>query len=1036
MPRSHRAHLVSASLVFLAGGIALPAQADRDAEAFQIGIGLLQRQLHDEAGKQFEKFLRDKPEHALAAEAHYRLACCRLELNDAERAIASLRVAIDRGGERFKLRPEALYRLGSALHQTGKHIPAHETLSKLLTAIDDKHYLRPPALFAAGESLRDAKRDADAAATFLAAAAADPDPAGAYAVPARYQAGFALLRLNQFAEAETAFAAAAEGHPQHPACGECWYLAGDAAYRAGRYEPALAAFAASEKLPSEFVDDAVLGTAWAKLQLGDRAAARAQFQRVVDAFAASPLAPKARLEWGRLLQQDGEHEKAAQTLIPLLAEGTAVELRTEAHEITGLAEAARGQQEKALTHLRGALATAPATARARLLVAIGGAHAARAEWPLALQAYEQAKAAQPDAALAGEALYGASLALHKVGRFDDSTRAATQLMRDLPEHRLRQHAALAVAENLFASKKYKEAEAAYEPLERGESTFARDARFKRAWSVYMQGGRQVEAADVFAALCQGKDESHAEEALSMLALAALEAGAQDRALEAADRYRARYPKGEFLARTERVASRSLQSKGDLTGAAQRLTAAAKVEGQAERGRQDRLEVAELLFKKSDFAAATAAYDELAAADDAVAARALEGSAWCAFELGDDNKALELVDRALAHQALGARLPDALQLRCATLQRAQRWDDAAAVAQRFLVEAGKDARAPEMQYALGLSLARTGKADAARKVLEPLASAGGGPHPDRTAYELAWSCRKAGDEKAALVAFGKVVELTKDEELAGEARLHLGEALLADSKLDAARATLEQVRGTHRARALYRVGFADLEKEPARAQATFATMLREGLQGNFSDDARFLLGESSQRAGDQAAATVAFAQALQQLPEHARAQAGRVRGGEAAVRAGRPGDAVAWLEDFVRRDKDTSESGKVERARAHLWLGQARAERKEWPQAVAALQQVTELTDTELAAEAQFRLGLARKSQGELEGAVDAFVKLSILYGHAEWVQRGLFEAGVCYRELNQPQKAAKFFAELKQRFPDSTWNARATNSSPVEKRSR
>ena len=98
---------------------------------------------------------------------------------------------------------------------------------------------------------------------------------------------------------------------------------------------------------------------------------------------------------------------------------------------------------------------------------------------------------------------------------------------------------------------------------------------------------------------------------------------------------------------------------------------------------------------------------------------------------------------------------------------------------------------------------------------------------------------------------------------------------------------------------------------------------------------------------------------------------------------------------------------------------------EQPSLTAAVTAARSGDDIELAAEAQFRLGMARKSQGDVEGAVDALVKLSILYGHAEWVQRGLYEAGTCYRELNQPQKAAKFFAELQQRFPDSPWNARA-----------
>lgn len=1023
------------------------AQTDRASESFQVGIGLLQRDLHDEAARMFETFLAANPQHALAAEAHYRLASCRLELGDNEGAIAPLRQALTRGGRSFKLRAEAQYRLGSALHQTGDHPAAHAALAELLREIDEGHYLRAAASFVDGESLRDAGDDAAAARAFLASAAADRDPAGGHAVPARYQAGFALTRLGDFAGAEAAFKAAAEGHPQHPACGECWYLAGDAAYRGGQHERALTSFAAAEKCGGDFADDAALGAAWAHLQQGDRAAARAGFARVVTRMESSPLAPRARLELGRLLQQDGEHVPARETLAPLLADATPALLRAEASEIAGLASAALGEHDVALQRLQAALVAAAPQARPRILVAIGASFAARAEWKQALEAYAQVAAAQqqaaqgqanaePDEALAGEALYGMCLAMHRLGAFEESLRSARQFLERHGEHRLRDHAALAVAENLFATKKYAEAETAYALLERPDGAFSRDARFKRAWSIYLQGGRQAEAADVFAALSEDKAGTHAEEALSMVALAALEAGASERALDAADRYKVRHPQGDFLARTERVASRALQALGDLPAAAKRLTAAAALEGDGGRGRQDRLEVAELLFEQSDFAAAAERYEDLLAGDDAVAARALEGRAWCAFELGDDETAVRLVDRALEHPALGARLPDALQLRCATQQRADRWPDAAATAERFLRECAADPRAPEMRYALGLSLARAGEHDRAREVLGELARAGGGPNPDRTQYELAWACRKAGDEPAALAAFARVTELTQDEELAGEARLHVGEALLARGEREAARAQLEQVRGKHRARALYRAAFADLEDRPQAAQATFAALLAEDLGGSFTDDARFLVAEAAHRAGDHAHAATAYAAALRALPDHERAQAARVRAGESAVRSDRASDATGWLEEFLRRDQDGSDAGKVQRARSLLWLGQAHVARGDHERAADAFQQATNLTDTEIAAEAQFRLGEARRGKGDLDGAVDAFVKLSILYGHPEWVQRGLYEAGRCYRELDQPQKAERFFAELAQRFPDSSWTQRSKNVTTDDKRPR
>ena len=79
--------------------------------------------------------------------------------------------------------------------------------------------------------------------------------------------------------------------------------------------------------------------------------------------------------------------------------------------------------------------------------------------------------------------------------------------------------------------------------------------------------------------------------------------------------------------------------------------------------------------------------------------------------------------------------------------------------------------------------------------------------------------------------------------------------------------------------------------------------------------------------------------------------------------------------------------------------------------------VTDLTDSELSAQAQYRIGECRMIRGQLSEAVDAFVKLSILYQHANWVQRGLNSAGDCYLKLKKPKKAARLYEELLSRFP-------------------
>ncbi|MCA8947998.1 MAG: tetratricopeptide repeat protein, partial [Planctomycetes bacterium] len=122
-----------------------------------------------------------------------------------------------------------------------------------------------------------------------------------------------------------------------------------------------------------------------------------------------------------------------------------------------------------------------------------------------------------------------------------------------------------------------------------------------------------------------------------------------------------------------------------------------------------------------------------------------------------------------------------------------------------------------------------------------------------------------------------------------------------------------------------------------------------------------------------------------------------------------------LEQFLRvPDRDRAEA-----ARAHLALGRARALRGEFDRAEASFQQTTELSNGPLAAEAQYRIGEARRQAGQLQAAADAFVKLPILYAHEEWVRKGLLAAGLVYEQLQQPDKAKRFFAELVDKYPDS-----------------
>ncbi|MEO6593437.1 MAG: tetratricopeptide repeat protein [Planctomycetota bacterium] len=411
------------------------------------------------------------------------------------------------------------------------------------------------------------------------------------------------------------------------------------------------------------------------------------------------------------------------------------------------------------------------------------------------------------------------------------------------------------------------------------------------------------------------------------------------------------------------------------------------------------------------------------------ARALAGSAWCAFELGDDAACAAALGRARVHPAAAVELAGLLELQSALHHRQKAWPEAIAAAKAFLEQFPKHAKAPAMRYALGTAQARNGDHKAARATLAKLSADGGYERADRVEYELAWACRRDGDEAAALRAFTKVAAGSNDVELAGEANLHLGAAALDKKDLASARSRLPKVQGSHRGAALYRLAFAEFEAAGPSTGAqtgpqnaaqlviardlfgTIAALPGETLAG----EALYLGAECCHRLGDLRAASERLQQLLKADAQHARADRARLLLGECAVGLGDGNTAVPALEQFLRG----GERDRADAARAHLWLGRARMQRGEHDKAEVSLQKVTELSDGPLAAEAQFRLGENREKGGNLMGAADAYVKLSILYAHAEWVRRGLLHAGLVYEQLKQPEKAQRLFRELVQKYADS-----------------
>lgn len=969
----------SATLVLMAG---LQAQGRDD---FDLGLGLYERGLFEEAAKSFEHHLETHPKGERSTEAWYRLASCRKKLGRKKSAREAFLHVLG-GDARFRHRAETRYQLGRLLQEARQQAKAVIQFEKLLEEAGDRHYLAAPACFALGECRRDLGMKKQALQAFQKAY--ELAPSGDMALGSLYQSGFLLLDAGKTESAARAFGRAAKEFPKDDLAIECRFLQARALTKLQRHEEALDLWRLVARNAGKRKAEGLLGLGRALIALGRHDEARKPLEEALESHTAKPVNLSIREELAWLLLDAGEAQQAAQRFSEALALEPSREQAARLHSGRG----------EAWSDLR--------------------------KYKKALEEQTRAEESSTDPGLQGDALYARIQLLHSMQRYDESLTLTRKFLKEHPGHRSLALANLAQAEDLFALGRYGEASKIYAGIEGQQGP---SARHKLAWCLWLLGSKE-KAALAFARLVDDKHLAAAlrEDALAMEALARLELGENEAALARADLYKLRYPKGAFRARCERVASRALEKLGRLEAATKRLRAAVALDEGKSRP-QDDLGLADLLQRQGDYEKATKGYAAHAKDPGAIGFRALEGLAWCAFELGDIETCRRYGQEALARSEGREKGAGLRQLLCSVELKAKRWKAAEEMALEFLRTHPEDRRVADMRFSLALAMARGGKSREAERALEDLLEDGAGEHRDQVWYELAWTRRKLGKEEPALAAFRKVAETSKDPALRGEARLHLAESLLASGKKARAQRELAKVEGRYRSRALYRLGLSQFEQKQYREALKGLSKL-ESLEpaDTFTRKAPFLSAECHYELGQHAAAARLFRRYLKEVasrgdhePHADAAYVARARFhlGHCEHLGKRDDRSAALLRQWI---SDTGgKASKVDRAQAWLWLGQADQGRARVEAAEKDYKKATTLSEGRIAAEAWYRIGMLRRDQGKLDTAIEAFLRLSILFDEGHWVSKALYEAGLCFESQKKGDKAQKLYRELVDRYPGS-----------------
>ena len=227
------------------------------------------------AAAEYQQVIDRWPQSLLVPRALYGLGWMKLRQND----FAGGEQLFDRMLAKYprdKLAPRARYARGIARHQRKEFGPAMEDVRALLAA-DPTPKEKSDARYLLGLCQAGLKQDAEAAASFQAILRDDPKYAGADKV--LYEWAWTLKRQDKQQEAVELFSRLAAEHADSPMAAEAQYHRGEAAYEAGRFQGAAAAYrtAMQKAGPDAWGEKVTHKLGWSYFRSGDFAHAQATF---------------------------------------------------------------------------------------------------------------------------------------------------------------------------------------------------------------------------------------------------------------------------------------------------------------------------------------------------------------------------------------------------------------------------------------------------------------------------------------------------------------------------------------------------------------------------------------------------------------------------------------------------------------------------------------------------------------------------------------------------------------------------------------
>ena len=295
-----------------------------------------------------------------------------------------------------------------------------------------------------------------------------------------------------------------------------------------------------------------------------------------------------------------------------------------------------------------------------------------------------------------------------------------------------------------------------------------------------------------------------------------------------------------------------------------------------------------------------------------------------------------------------------------------------------------------------------------------------PQKDNLLYELAFAYEATDQTPMALATYRRLVGDVPTSTLVPECWFRIGQSLeksndakqLPDAE-KAYQSGLKVVKKPAvRQSLLYQLGWVQYRQERyPEAVAQLEVLLKEFPEGNQRGEALLLAGECQylQQKWKEAAVHYEKVVADKEAKERARAL---YRAGTCHL------NLKQWPLAQQRFEALVSEFAKYPQLPAARYgIGLSLQKQNQLDRALPVFEKVTRETNTEVAAKARFMVGEIAFSRKQFKVAYENFLVAAFKYPYEEWQAKGYLEAGRCFKELKQDDKARELLETVVKKFP-------------------